>query len=200
MLLAPLARAAEPMPTSRTVSVSSSGYGYHDAGDAETEVYAAFLEKNFKAPKNDGPQARNAILVENESVDAWLKNRRAWESYLVQRITGPGRASNDCMRAFLLRPQQVLRFYSFPATKHTLKFVRSDELLKTLAHGWDAFYEAYPGSNGFLSFGVIGWSPDHSEALFTVHSQCGRKCGYRDIVYMQRINGNWEIVIKEPLP
>jgi hypothetical protein len=104
------------------------------------------------------------------------------------------------MRAFLLRPQQTLRFFKFPATSHALRFVRSDELNRALKKGWDAFYDSYPGASGFLSFGVIGWSPALDEALFTVRSQCGKKCGYRDIVYMQKINGNWEIVLKESLP
>lgn len=184
----------------RTVSVSSSAYGYHDAGDVECEVYAAYLEKNYKPSKNDGPLARAAILVENEAVDAWLKNRRLWERYLVGRITGPGRASDECMRKFLSRPQQTLRFFNFPATRHPLKFVRSDALNKALGGGWDKFYGAYPGANGYISFGVLAFGQAQDEALFTVRTRCGPQCGYRDVVYMQKINGNWEVIIKESLP
>ena len=148
----------------------------------------------------DGPQARSTLLVENEALDAWQRNRRAWESYLVGRITGPGRASDACMRAFLQRPQQTLRFFKFPPTRQALKLVRSDVLDQALKPGWDNFYAQYPGSNGVLSFGVIAWGPAKDEALFTARSRCGSHCGYRDIVYMHRINGNWELVLKESLP
>jgi hypothetical protein len=173
---------------------------YHDASDLDCQLYAAYLEKNYKPAKNDGPLARSVLLIENESVDAWYKNRRAWEAFLSRRASGPGRASDACIQAFLARPQQTLRFFKFPATIHALKFVRSDELLGVLRGGWDAFYARYPGASGILSFSVVGWGPAYDEALFTVHSQCGRRCGYRDLVYMQRINGAWEIVLKESLP
>jgi hypothetical protein len=164
-----------------------------DLGPEETALIAAFLDKNYSKPRQ--------LLIENEAVDAWFKNRRAWEAYLLGRITGPGRASDACLRAFLSRPERQLRIFKFPATKHSLRFVRSDELNKMQSKGgWEAFYAAYPGVNGFLSFGAPAFGPDKDEALFTVKSSCGKKCGYRDIVYMQKLNGNWEIVIKESLP
>ena len=181
-------------------STAAPHYAYHDASPAECEVYAAYLEKNFKPSKKDGPLARAALLVENESIDAWQSNRRAWEGFLLKRITGPGRASDACLKAFLLRPEQTLRFFKFPPTRHALRLVRSDALSQAFAKGWDGFYDAYPGSNGFLSFGVLAFGPGGDEALFTVRSLCGKKCGYRDVVYMQKLNGNWEIVIKESLP
>lgn len=173
---------------------------YHDASPAECEAYAAYLDKNFKPSKNDGPLARKAILIENEALDAAFPNRRAWERYLLQRASGPGRAGDACMAAFLARPEQALRFFTFPATRHPLRLVRSDELSKALAQGWDRFYEAYPGANGFLSFGVMALAPAGDEALFTVRNQCGRRCGYRDLVYMRKVEGDWHVVLKESLP
>jgi hypothetical protein len=94
----------------------------------------------------------------------------------------------------------VLRFFSFPPIHHQVKLVRSDELARVMRGGWDAFYSAYPGAQGYLSFGGLAWGSEGHEALFTVRSLCGRKCGFRDIVYMQKINGNWELVMKESLP
>jgi hypothetical protein len=173
---------------------------YHDASPAECEAYAAYLDKNFKPSKNDGPLARRAILIENESVEARLPNRRLWERYLLLRVTGPGRAGDACLAAFLARPEQALRFFSFPATRHPLRLVRSDALSQALSQGWDHFYDAYPGANGFLSFGMMTIGPGGDEALFTVHSQCGKRCGYRDLVYMRKVEGEWHVVQKESLP
>jgi hypothetical protein len=172
----------------------------HDVGPAEAAVYAAFLDQNYKPAKQDGPLARGVIILENESQDLWQKNRRAWETFLAKRVTGPGRASEECLSAFLQRPQQTLRYFNFPPTKHTLRLVRSDELRHRLDKGWNGFYEAYAGAQGVISFGAIGFGSAGNEALFTVRSQCGNKCGYRDLVYMQRINSQWLLVLKEPLP
>src|SRR3954469_25540158 len=94
--------------------LAAASPAYHDASPAECEAYAAYLDKNFKPSKNDGPLARKAILVENESLEARLPNRRAWERYLLGRVSGPGRAGDACLAAFLARPEQPLRFFSFP--------------------------------------------------------------------------------------
>ena len=178
----------------------TAGLAMHDVSSQEAQVYAAYLDQNFKPSKKDGPLARGVIILENESQDLWQKNRRAWEAFLAKRVTGPGQASADCLAAFLNRPQQTLRYFNFPATKHTVRLVRSDELRRHLARSWDDFYEAYAGAQGVISFGALGFGSAGGEALFTVRSQCGRNCGYRDLVYMRQVNRQWLLVLKEPLP
>jgi hypothetical protein len=173
---------------------------FHDVTAAEAQVYAAFLDQEFKPPKNDGPLARGSLILENEAQDFYQKNRRSWESYLTKRVTGPGRASEACLNAFLSRPTQTLRFFNFPATHHQVKLVRSDVLRQALSKGWDAFYDSYPQAQGILSLGAIGFGSQGQEALFTARSQCGAHCGYRDVVYMRFVQGRWLIILKDSLP
>jgi hypothetical protein len=173
---------------------------FHDVSAAEAEVYAAFLDQEFKAPKNDGPLARSSLILENEAQDYYQRNRRSWEAYLTKRVSGPGRASEECQSAFLSRPTQTLRFFSFPATHHQVRLLRSDLLRQALAKGWDAFYDAYPQAQGILSLGAIGFGSQGQEALFTARSQCGAHCGYRDLVYMRLVQGRWLIILKDSLP
>lgn len=181
-----------------TVSPSSAT---HVATAEEMTVYAAYLQQTYTKPKHDGPLARSVLVIENESRDLWFRNRRAWEAYLVENIQGPGRASDACIRAYLGRSQETLSFFSFPPLEDSeLRLVRSDALASLVGGGWDKFYAAYPGSGGILSFGGIGWSPEHHEALFTVYLRCGRHCGYHDIVYMQYLNEAWHLTLKQNLP
>jgi hypothetical protein len=180
---------------------ASPSYLTHVASADEMGVYAAYLQQTYTKAKHDGPLARSVLVIENESRDLWFQNRRAWEAYLVENIQGPGRASDACIRAYLGRTPATLSFFSFPPLEGSeLRLVRSDELAGIVGGGWDKFYAAFPGAGGILSFGGIGWSPNHQEALFTVYLRCGRHCGYHDIVYMQYLDEAWHLTLKQDLP
>jgi hypothetical protein len=173
----------------------------HVVTDEEAEVYAAFVSQAFGANKQDGPLARQTVLLENDALDRWQPGRRAWEKYLLKRVRGTGRASEEAHAAFLGRPQQVIRFYSFPAINIPVRLLRSDVLKQALDEGgWDAFYDRYPNTQGVLSFSGIAFSPDKTEATLAARLQCGKRCGYRDLVLMRRVNGAWLLIMKDALP
>jgi hypothetical protein len=174
----------------------------HVVTEAEAEVYAAFLAQAWaKVDGGSEPLARETIVLENDSVDAWQPGRRAWEQYLLKRTSGQGRASDDAEEAFLKRPVQVLRFYAFPALEVPIRLLRSDILAGVLkAGGWDGFYDAYPKTQGILSLTSVGFGAQGLEALFAARLQCGKHCGYRDLVLMRKVNGHWLLVMKDSLP
>ncbi len=173
----------------------------HVVTEAEAQVYAAFLGQAWAKGKGDGPLARQTLLIENDAVDSWQPNRRAWEKHLLNRVSGQGRAAEDLHAAFLRRPQQVIRFYSFPAVELPVRLLRSDLLRKAFDRGgWDAFYDQYPNVQGVLSLSALSFNADASEALFAARLQCGKKCGYRDLVFMRKVNGEWTLIMKDALP
>jgi hypothetical protein len=173
----------------------------HVVSDLEGLVYAAFLEQAFGPGKNDGPLARQTLLVENDSVDSWQPNRRAWERYLLKRVSGQGRAAEEVHAAFLARPQQVIRFYGFPAVSVSVRLLRSDILKAAFENrGWDAFYDRYPGVQGVLSLSAVAFNVAGTEALFAARLQCGKRCGYRDLVLMRKVNNAWTMIMKDALP
>jgi hypothetical protein len=173
----------------------------HVVTEAEAEVYAAFLNQAWAKGKDDGPLARQTVLVEDDAVDSWQPNRRAWEKHLLNRVSGQGRAAADLHAAFLKRPQQVIRFYGFPAVELPVRLLRSDVLRAAFDKGgWDGFYEAYPSTQGVLSFSALSFSTTGSEALFAARLQCGQRCGYRDLVLMRKVNGAWTLIMKDALP
>lgn len=193
-------------PTAEGLPQEGSAYvapqlAIHVVSDAEAQVYAAFLSQAWDKGKADGPLARQTLLLENDAVDRWQPGRRAWEAYLLKRVNGQGRAAADLHDAFLKRPQQVIRFYSFPALDLPVRLVRSDLLRKAFKHGsWDDFYDAYPNTQGILSLSALAFNAAGTEALFAARLQCGRRCGYRDIVLMRKVNGAWTLIMKDALP
>ena len=172
----------------------------HVVTPAELGVYGAFLQQAWAKAPDDGPLARQTVLLENDALDNYLPNRRAWENYILKRIGGQGRASAACLEAFLRRPTQVVRFYEFPVLETPIRLVRSDVLKKAFDKGWDAYWDAYPKTQGVLTLGVIAQDLYAGEALFLARMQCGRRCGYRDIVFMRKVNGAWTLIMKEPMP
>lgn len=182
-------------------ALAEPGWPIHVATAAEGAVYAAFLDQTFAPVSDEAPATRETLLVENDSLDAWTPNRRAWEKYLLDHNSGQGRADQALLDAFLARPQQVIRFYQFPPSQNPVKLLRSDVVEWLLAHGgWDAFYKAYPRTGGVLAFSGVAFKADASEALFTASQRCGAHCGYRDLVLMRMVNGAWTLVMQDSLP
>jgi hypothetical protein len=58
---------------------------------------------------------------------------------------------------------------------------------------WDKFYIDYPNSNGIINFTRIGFSKNHTQALFEIGRQYGSLGGEGQIVYLEKINNLWVI-------
>ncbi|HTB33506.1 MAG TPA: hypothetical protein VK842_01465, partial [bacterium] len=101
-------------------------YTVHVVTPAEGQVYAAYLEQAFAPISDDGPLARETLLVQNDAADVWQPNRRAWEAYVLKGNSGQGRAGAGLLDAFVRRPQQVVRFYGLPAVSVPVRLLRSD--------------------------------------------------------------------------
>jgi hypothetical protein len=173
----------------------------HVAGDDELKVYAAFITQAWAKGDGSGPLAREALLIENDALDQWQPNRRAWEHYKLKKVGGQGRAADEARLAFIGRRQQIIRFYSFPPMEQPVRLVRSDVLRPELKEkGWGWFYGAYPRTQGILSLTAVAFNADGTEALFSARLQCGAHCGYRDLVFMRVVNGEWTMVMKDPVP
>ena len=177
------------------------GYPVHVVTPAEGQAYSAYLEQAFAPISDDGPLARETLLVQNDAADLWQPNRRAWEAYMLKGNSGQGRASADLLNAFIKRPQQVVRFYGLPAVSVPVRLLRSDLLQETFAHGgWKAFFDQYPKTQGVLSFSSVVFNAAGTEALFVSRLDCGLKCGYRELVFLRKVNKVWTMIMQDSLP
>ncbi len=173
----------------------------HVVTDEEAAVYGAFIEQAYDKTPDDGANARAQVLIENEALDDYQPNRRAWEKMLLKRTGGQGRVSEEARQAFLTRPRQILRLYKFPSVRVTVRMVRTDVLAAAFAKGgWKAFYEDYPKVQGVLTLSVMGFAPQRGEAVFAARMRCGKRCAFRDLITMRKVNGEWLLMMKEPLP
>src|SRR4026207_1094712 len=86
-----LAGQAAPAPTPRPTPKEGPAYmapqaPIHVVTPAELGVYGAFLQQVWAKISDDGPLARQTVLLENDALDSYQPNRRAWESYLLKRL------------------------------------------------------------------------------------------------------------------
>ena len=58
--------------------------------------------------------------------------------------------------------------------------------------GWDAFYERYPDSGGYVIFSAVGFNQDKTQAIVYAGSSCGNLCGRWSLHLMEKIAGKWE--------
>ena len=176
-------------------------YAVHVVTPAEGQVYAAYLQQAFAPISDDGPLARETLLVQNDAADVWQPNRRAWEAYVLKGNNGQGRADAGLLDAFVRRPQQVVRFYGLPAVSVPVRLLRSDLLQETFSHGgWKAFFDQYPKTQGVLSFSSVVVNAGGTEALFVSRLDCGLKCGYRELIFLRKVNKVWTMIMQDNLP
>lgn len=69
---------------------------------------------------------------------------------------------------------------------------RLEELFKDRG-GWGRFYDAYPGSRGYMAISSLAYSDNRVEALVVVSHYCGRLCGTGDLVHLKHDGKRWTI-------
>ena len=59
---------------------------------------------------------------------------------------------------------------------------------------WGEFHSFYPAGSGIISFSRVGFNRKKSKALVYVGSQSGPLSGIGGLIYLERVNGTWEII------
>jgi len=77
-------------------------------------------------------------------------------------------------------------------------FVTNEEISnlfkeKGVQAGWEAFYEKYPQSHGFVRFSGVGFNSSKNQALVYVASSCGGRCGQGVYYLLEKVSNEWKI-------
>ena len=59
---------------------------------------------------------------------------------------------------------------------------------------WKKFYEAYPGSHGYISFSNIGFNKAKDKALVYFVHWCMALCGTGHYILLSKNNGRWAVL------
>ena len=59
---------------------------------------------------------------------------------------------------------------------------------------WKKFYEAYPGSHGYISFSNIGFNKAKDKALVYFVHWCMALCGTGHYILLSKDNGRWAVL------
>lgn len=94
-----------------------------------------------------------------------------------------------CQGAKLIREQEIQRFFDHES--NLANKVSLDE-------AWKKFYESFPGTTGWTSVSLPGYSPDGEIAIVYMAHYCGTLCGGGTYVYLRRINGKWKMLVAFP--
>jgi len=94
-----------------------------------------------------------------------------------------------CQGAKLVREQEIKRFFDHES--NLANKVSLDE-------AWKKFYESFPGTTGWTSVSLPGYSPDGEIAIVYMAHYCGTLCGGGTYVYLRRIGGKWKMLVDFP--
>lgn len=75
-----------------------------------------------------------------------------------------------------------------------LAAAESDEIFKPDEHGWNRFYERFPGAGGLLVISRVAFNTDHTQAVLMVGSQHDYLAGSGDWLLLAKQNGLWIVV------
>lgn len=71
---------------------------------------------------------------------------------------------------------------------------------ESLLHkGWESFYSAFPGSAGLMKISLPGYTAAGDIAVVYTSFRCGSLCGKGEYVYLHRVNGDWQILVRLPV-
>lgn len=63
---------------------------------------------------------------------------------------------------------------------------------------WKKFYESFPGTKGWMTLSLPGYSPDREIALVYITHYCGILCGGGAYVYLHRVGRQWKVIVTIP--
>lgn len=156
---------------------SQSSPGKYDEAEAY-EVYAVILssEYRFKNAK------QLVIRRETDSYEMCLKPNQEFQERLSPAIAAYVELNK---KEWLLQPKlQIDRFY---------QLVGKDRVKMIFDQGsWEAYYGAYPQSEGFIQFSAVGFNRDQTIAVVYMGYGCGGLCGRGEFHVLEKVNGKWK--------
>lgn len=57
---------------------------------------------------------------------------------------------------------------------------------------WEAFYQKYPKSGGYVSFSQVGFNTEKNHAFVYMQFYCGNLCGDGNYLLLKKENGKWK--------
>jgi hypothetical protein len=67
---------------------------------------------------------------------------------------------------------------------------------KPSSEAWWRFHSAFPGSVGLMSVSLPGYTASGDIAVVYTSFQCGALCGNGEYIYLHRVKGRWQILVR----
>jgi hypothetical protein len=124
--------------------------------------------------------------------------------YIIQSTT---EADHNCVQVVLQYGMQAACRNLLPANKTSVdlsvlyvqgfSFITKaelSELFNTTKWSWDEFTALYRSYNGYRVMSRPGFNDTLDEAIVYVATHCGVTCGQGNLVFLNNVNGSWEVV------
>ena len=158
-------------------------------GEEEYAVYAAVLTGLFtKDP------SRFIVLVDETHADRWEADA---ENFAFRNILETLKPLSDATLAdYRAKNREVAQVKEHPRFKFKYRLIEKrewSEIFKDGASGWDAFYQKFSGSIGYVRLSRVGFNARRTEAFVYVENSCGGLCGSGTYVLLLKAGDVWKI-------
>lgn len=154
----------------------------------EYDIYSLILKEEFGYFDYYVISEKTSTYAPDPFAEGFYANREALEALDSSTIENFIKANDS---AYTLEK----KFDVAPKSVELVSKERFDEIFETGGpiDGWEAFYEGYPDSKGYLIFGSVGYNDSETEAIVEVAHIYGNLGADGLMMVLEKKNGTWKI-------
>jgi hypothetical protein len=131
--------------------------------------------------------AKSTLIIQQETASHAAVNGACLSSEVASRFKG---AISDYQR---LQKTKWLLQRQFNIEK-PYEIVNSDTIVLVLKSEWDAYYDRYPRSGGYIFMSAVGFNKNKTLAIVYTGSICGGLCGRAQFHLLEKVRDHWKEV------
>jgi hypothetical protein len=142
------------------------------------EVYSAILPSEW--PLGDAHAKTAIIQSETKFFEMCLRPESQW-----QEKVGPAISDYVRLNAKPLRLQPKIKIGV------AYQLILAEELKTNSNSGWEAFFQRYPDSRGWIELSAVGFNANKTVAVVYMGHHCGALCGGGGFHVLEKRNSRW---------
>jgi hypothetical protein len=159
----------------------------------DINILNAVLDDSFKSVKK---KSCTYVVVLNRTERSCSYAVRPWEHMCIadnDLFTRAAELNSELKKALKIRTRRCGIIKGLSSTQ-AVKLVKPAEIETLQPNFWNAFYQRFPNSCGFVSFSLPGYSRDRLSAAVYFSAGCDGLCGVSSIIELSStIDGQWAV-------
>jgi hypothetical protein len=156
--------------------------------NSEYEVYSSVI-----LSENDPQSVNKIVILQLTDNSTWCDTYDCFQNFKNYSLKNDSILVDD----FKNKNAKVYKLENKFSIPQTVILISREELNKIFYNekGWDAFYEKYPNSSGYIQISRVGFNSNQTQAILYYGNQYAGLGGEGYLIFLTKDEGKW--IIKE---